>query len=170
MNAVQNQSAATSALEVRSFAGLPPQDLAPIVEGVLRDPYIADRVRHDNREPGFINHPNVTYYGAFVRGELVGLYCVISTTVMEVDLHAMLARRALSYARDLAHLIFARIFENDAITRITAHIVEGLESTRNHCLKVGFKYEGFRRDACRKSGRLLGIHMLGLTRTDWGAA
>lgn len=158
-----------AALQVRSFAGLPASKLRPIVESVVCDPYIAERVRHDHRAPGFIQHPDVTYYGAYVGGDLVGVYCVIATGFIEVELHAFLGRTAHVHCRDLARQMFALIFADPEVNRITAPILEGLDSVRNHCARLGFQVEGFRRGAYMKDGKVIGVHMLGLTRADWEA-
>jgi hypothetical protein len=58
-------------------------------------------------------------------------------------------------------------FANPAIERVTAYVIEGLTAARNYCLKLGFQFEGIRRNACRQNGRLLGVHILGMTRNDW---
>ena len=53
--------------------------------------------------------------------------------------------------------------------RLTGYIREGIQTAVNHCLKMGFKYEGFRRDALLVNGELKGIHILGLTRREWSS-
>lgn len=156
-----------AALSVQSLAPLPPSKQRHIIDSLCEDEYIASRVRHDLRKPGFIDHPAVEYFGAYVRGKLAGAYFVVKVSAIEVDLHALLLRSAARHSRQLARMIFACIFSNPSINRITAQIREGLESVRNHCIKVGFKYEGFRRGACLLDGRPVGLHILGLTRDDW---
>jgi len=59
-------------------------------------------------------------------------------------------------------------FAHQHIQRVTAYVVEGLESAANFCLKIGFKNEGTRRDACMKNNKLVGVRILGMTRKDWG--
>lgn len=173
MIAVEAQApklARQAVLDVRSFAGLDASQLRPIIDGIVRDPYIAGRVRYDHREPGFIHHPDVTYYGTYVDDELVGVYCVIASGFIEVDVHAFLSRKALLHSVALGHLMAARIFADQEINRITAQIIEGLESVCNHCKRFGFVYEGFRRGAILKGGHPVGMHVLGLTRADWEAS
>ena len=43
-----------------------------------------------------------------------------------------------------------------------------VEPGLRHAVKLGFKREGFRRDACMKGGRLVGVHVLGITRAVTG--
>jgi hypothetical protein len=136
--------------------------LAPL----FLDPYIA-RVGHDDRPASHIDHPNVHYLGARVDGELVGAFMVIESGFVEVDVHALLTRRALPHSRALGRLCLAQAFANPQIERVTAYVIEGLNAARNYCLKLGFLYEGVRRNACRQNGQLLGVHILGMTRNDW---
>lgn len=136
--------------------------LAPL----FLDPYIA-RVGHDDRPAALIEHPHVHYLGARVDGDLVGAFMVIESGFVEVDVHAMLTRRALPHSRALGRLCLAQAFANPAIERVTAYVIEGLTAARNYCLKLGFQVEGLRRNACRQNGRLLGVHVLGITRNEW---
>jgi RimJ/RimL family protein N-acetyltransferase len=92
---------------------------------------------------------------------------VIESGFIEVDVHALLTRRALPQSRALGRLCLAHIFANPAIERVTAYVIEGLTAARNYCLKLGFQAEGLRRNACRQNGRLLGVHVLGITRNEW---
>lgn len=136
--------------------------LAPL----FLDPYIA-RVGHDDRPAALIEHPHVHYLGARVDGELVGAFMIIESGFVEVDVHALLTRRALPHSRALGRLCLAHAFANPTIQRVTAYVIEGLSAARNYCLKLGFQPEGYRRDACRQHGHLLGVHILGMTRNDW---
>ena len=136
--------------------------LAPL----FLDPYIA-RVGHDDRPAAPIEHPHVHYLGARVDGELVGAFMIIESGFVEVDVHALLTRRALLHSRELGRLCLTQAFANPAIERVTAYVIEGLTAARNYCLKLGFQPEGFRRAACRQQGRPLGVHILGVTRNDW---
>jgi len=156
-----------ASLAVRSFAGISHRFQADIVDRIVSDPYISEAVRHDHRRPGFIKHPDVVYFGAYVDGELVGVYCVIASGFVEVDLHAFLGRAAHPYCRDLARLMFEHIFADPEINRITAQILEGLDSVRNHCRRLGFVDEGFRSGAQMKDGKLIGVHTMGLLRAKW---
>ena len=136
--------------------------LAPL----FLDPYIA-RVGHDDRPAEMIAHPHVYYLGARIDGDLVGAFMIVESGFIEVDVHAMLTRRALKHSRALGRLCLAQAFANPAIERVTAYVIEGLTAARNYCLKLGFQFEGYRRNACRQGGHLLGVHILGMTRNDW---
>jgi len=133
---------------------------------LYRDPYIA-RVGHDDRPATLIDHPAVRYLGAHVNGILVGAFLVIESGFIELDLHALLQRRALPYSRALGRLCLGHAFSNPVIERVTAYVIEGMNAARNYCIKLGFKVEGLRRNACRQNGRLLGVHVLGMTRNEW---
>lgn len=146
----------------------PIKDLAA-VSAICADPYVA-RAGHDHRPVGAIDDPHAHYLGAYVNGELVGTFLVIETGWVELDLHSLLTKKALPWCRELGKLCIAWCFGHPIIQRVTAQIIEGLESARNYCLRLGFKVEGFRRDAIQVNGTLRGVYVLGLTRKDWSAA
>lgn len=136
------------------------------LRALYRDPYIA-RVGHDHRPAEPIDHPSANYLGAYVSGHLVGAFLVIESGWIELDLHALLTRKALPHCRTLGRMCLAWAFGRQEIQRVTAYVIEGLEAAKNYCLKLGFVAEGFRRSACQQGGRLLGVHVLGMTRRDW---
>ncbi|MNR28899.1 hypothetical protein D3C85_1462480 [compost metagenome] len=59
------------------------------------------------------------------------------------------------------------VFSQPGVLRVTGYVREGIQTAVNHCLKMGFAYEGFRRDALLVNGEPKGIHILGLTRKEW---
>jgi hypothetical protein len=133
---------------------------------LYRDPYIS-RIGHDHRPAEPLQHPAVRYLGARVDGELVGAFLIIESGFIEVDVHALLSEYAMPHSRALGRLCLDHIFADPAIQRVTAYVIEGLTTARNYCLKLGFQFEGIRRNACQQNGRLLGVHILGMTRNDW---
>jgi len=147
------------------FAVQPITDRA-ILEDFYRDPYIA-KVGHDDRPAAFIDHPAVKYLGAYKDDQLLGAFLVIESGFVEKDVHALLTRAALPYSRTLGTLCIAQMFTDKHTARVSAYVIDGLTAARNYCLKLGFKSEGYRRNACRKDGKLIGVHVLGMTRQDW---
>jgi hypothetical protein len=137
-----------------------------LIDGLYADPYIA-RVGHDDRPAARIDHPAVSYIGAYLDGNLLGAFLLIESGFVEVDVHALLTRDALQHSRIFGEMLLTRAFNDSQIARVTAYVIDGLTEARNYCLKLGFKTEGYRRDACRKDGALVGLHVLGITRTDW---
>lgn len=138
-----------------------------VVDTVMCSPYVASRVTHDHRMPGYIAHPDVRYLCAMVDGKVAGVFTLIDFSALEVEVHAGLLPWVVRHSRDLGRACLAHVFADPEVQRATAHIIEGLESARNYCLKLGFQQEGFRRSACSKDSRLIGVHVLGLTRADW---
>lgn len=136
---------------------------------LYRDPYIA-RVGHDHRQAEPIDHPAASYLGAYADDQLQGAFLVIESGFIELDLHALLTRRALPRCREFGRMCLSWAFGHAHVQRVTAYVIEGLEQAKNYCLKLGFQLEGLRRDACQQAGRLLGVHVLGMTRRDWGGA
>lgn len=133
---------------------------------IYADPYVA-KVGHDHRAAEPIVHPAAKYFGAYIDGELCGAFLVIDSGFIEVDVHALLRRSALRESRQLGRMCIDKIFENTEIHRVTAYVIQGLKTAYNYCIRLGFVDEGMRRNACMKGGKLLGVHVLGLTRSDW---
>ena len=61
-------------------------------------------------------------------------------------------------------------FTANPIARVTAYIIQGLETAKNYGLKLGMKYEGCRRNACLQNGVLKDVYILGITREEWRSA
>lgn len=136
---------------------------------LFADPYIS-QVGHDDRPAAPIDHPAVQYYGAWLENSFMGAFVRIESGFVEIDVHSMLLKKAHRFCRDIGREFLRLMFENQAVHRITAQIIDGFSSAVNYCLNLGFVREGYRRDACRKDGQLVGVHILGLTRKDWGTA
>jgi hypothetical protein len=137
------------------------------IDAVCRDPYISERVRHDHREPGFIDNPYCHYFGAFVDDELVGVFLAIESGDVEWDVHAYLKREAVLHSRVLGLMFLALIFAKKPVNRVTAYILQGLDSAMNYVRKLGFVHEGVRRGALMRDGELIDVHIFGLTRGEY---
>lgn len=150
---------------------MPKIELKPIADpgaltSLYADPYIS-RVGHDHFPASPISHPAARYLGAYVDGNLAGAFLLIESGFIELDLHALLSRKSLPHSRALGRLCLEFAFSAQHIQRVTGYVVEGLQTAVNYCLKLGFKNEGMRRDACQKGGKLVGVHTMGMTRKDW---
>ena len=133
---------------------------------VYSDPYIA-KVGHDHRPAAPIHDPQVTYLSAWVGDKFSGAFIAIKQSPVELELHALIKKSALKQSRDLGVDCLAWAFAQP-ILRVTAYIIEGLESAKNYCLKLGFKVEGCLRSACVQNGMVKDVYVLGMTRKDWG--
>lgn len=145
---------------------LTPLEDSAALASIYADPWIS-KVGHDHRPAAPIKHPAARYLGAYAHGKLVGAFLIIESGFMELDLHALLSRRALAWCRQFGRLCLDYAFSLSHIERVNAHVIEGLESARNYCLHLGFKLEGFKRNGVLRDGKLVGIHMLGMTRAEW---
>ena len=135
------------------------------MDAVYSDPYIT-RVGHDSRPCAPVRHDLVRYLSAWVDGEFSGAFMAVQFSAIEIEVHALLHRKAIKHSRDLGFAFLAWAF-GQPIQRVTAHVTQGLETARNYCLRLGFKIEGRRRDACLKNGKLVDVYLLGITRRDW---
>lgn len=132
---------------------------------VYADPFVR-RATRDGQEFAPINHPAVTYLSAWHKGAFVGAYLAVRFTQFEMELHALLMRKAAPFCRTFSRLFVSWAF-GKGVQRVTANIIDGLDSVVNHCLKIGFVTEGFKRDALRVGGEIRGVHILGMTRVDY---
>lgn len=133
------------------------------------DKFVA-RVQDDGQEFAPISHPLVTYLSASVDGEFVGAYVVVKFSEFECEAHSFLMKSATEYSRALGELLLDWVFSQPGVLRVTGYVREGIQTAVNHCLKMGFTHEGFRRDALLVNGEPKGIHILGLTRKEWCTA
>jgi hypothetical protein len=134
---------------------------------VYSDPYIT-KVGHDHRPAAYIDHPAVTYLSAWIGSTFAGAFMAVRFSPIEIELHAFLKRSALEHSRALGVACLEWAFAQP-IQRVTAYIIEGLESAKNYCLKLGFKEEGRRRAACMQGGIIKDVYVLGMTRLDWSS-
>lgn len=139
------------------------------LQEIYSDPYILN-VGHDQRPAAYIDHPNLKYLSAWISGKFAGAFMAIKFNALEYELHSLLKKTSIKYSRYLGKLFIDWAFSHDSVTRVTAYVIEGLGTAKNYCLKLGFIYEGAKRDACIKEGKIRKIHMLGITRAEWGAA
>ena len=136
------------------------------LEKVYKDPYI-QKIGYDDRPPGIIENPYVQYLGAYKNDTFMGAFMAIRYSLYEYELHSLLLKRALKYSRELGMEFIEWAFTDKNVMRVTAYIIEGLEKAVNYCIKLGFKKEGIRRDACRVNDKPRSVYILGLTRSDW---
>lgn len=136
------------------------------MQSLYADPFIS-RIGDDACPAQPIHHPLVTYLSARIDGEFAGAYICVKFTDQEFELHSLLMKKATRYSRRLGDLVLRWAFSHPAVLRVTGYIRDGIPTAINHCLKMGFEYEGFRREALLVNGEPKGIHILGLTRKEW---
>ena len=127
------------------------------------------RVGNDGQAMYPVFHPLALYLSAWVNGVFSGAYLTIRYSDFEYEVHSLLSRRAVMQSRNFGRLLLGWVFSHYPVTRCTGYIAEGIESARNHCLNMGFKQEGFRRDAIMVNGKPKGLYVMGITRSEWCA-
>lgn len=149
--------------DARISEGITPEHLAQ----VYAEPTI-QKVGHDHRPASPVHHPLATYLSAWIGEQFAGAFLSIRQSAVEFELHVLLLPAAVRQARDLGRACLAWAFAQP-IQRVTAYVIDGLDSARNYCIRLGFKVEGCRRQACMKNGVARDVHILGMTRQDWSA-
>lgn len=147
-------------IEIRE--GLDMESLAFIYE----QPEI-QKVGYDDNPAYPVFGENCTYLGCFVHDELVGAYLMVEYSDYEFEVHSLILDRGMYFSRRFCELMFEWVFRHKRILRLTGCVMEDLKTMRNHALKMGFKKEGFRRDALLINGEPKGLHVMGITRKDW---
>lgn len=134
---------------------------------VYSDTYITSCISHDDRQAEPVFHDLVQYYSAWVNNTFAGCFMLIKFSSIEYEVHSLLFKEHLKHSRQLACIFLDTLFK-EPIERVTAYIIQGLETARNFCIKIGFKQEGVRRNACKVNDGLKDIYVLGMTRRDRG--
>lgn len=142
--------------------GITPEHL----QEIYSDPFIA-RAGHDHRAFQPIIHPLASYLTASVNDMFAGAFLAIRSSHFEIEAHALIKQAFIKESRELGHEFLSWAFSIDGVQRVSANIREGLGSVRNYCLKLGFKQEGFKRQALMHCGRVEGIYMMGITKQYW---
>jgi hypothetical protein len=135
---------------------------------VYDDPGVA-KCGFDDHPPAPVFHPLASYFSAWVGDKFAGAYLAVRQSIHEIELHSLLLKWVVRHSRDLAKIMVGACFASGA-NRVTALIYEGLEKTVNLCKRIGFVYEGFKRESVMIGGEYRGVHVLGVTRKDWGLA
>lgn len=130
------------------------------------DPFVA-RIADDDSPFEPVNHPLAAYLSAYANGVFVGAYLIIRFSDREYEAHSLLMRGATRFSRAIGELLIEWVFSHPSVMRLTGYIRQDIMTAVNHCLRMGFEYEGFRRDALLVNGAPMGIHILGLTRAEW---
>ena len=135
---------------------------------IYNNSYIKDAVKQDNREFMPIKHPLITYYSAQIHDRFVGAFLQIRFSQWEIELHSLLKKDAMAFSREFGKMIIDKSFnDNKEVQRITVFIIDGLNTVKNFCEKIGFKLEGIKRKACLKNNAYKDVYMYGITREDW---
>jgi hypothetical protein len=135
-----------------------------VVNAVLSDPWVAARLSQDGRQPGYIDHPLVSYAAAYANGELLGVFTAIQFTCWEVEVHVALLRHAIHHGRVAGREFLAQVFSDPDVLRVTAYVLATLPSAVNYCRRLGFVDEGCRRHACMVNAAPTDVLVLGMLR------
>lgn len=121
------------------------------------------RTGHDFRPPAPVFSPNATYFSIFDGGSFAGAALTIKSSSHEVEVHSLIFPEFARISRDVWRFISRTILGDGQTQRLTANIPEDLPTIRNLAKRVGFRDEGFKRNAIRRNGRWIGVYILGMT-------
>lgn len=138
-----------------------------LINQVIQDPWIKNLSENQTTEFKPFPFEVAAYFAVYVEDEFCGLFTLMAISPIEVELHYLLKKNAVQHSRLISKEVLKFIFANPNVMRITTTIFEDRKIVVNLCLKHGFVYEGFRRKCLQVKGKLIGLHMLGLTREDF---
>ncbi len=135
---------------------------------IYTDSYIKNAIKQDNTEFLPIKHHLVTYYKASIKDKFAGAFLSIAFSQSEIELHSLLFKDSIKYSRQLGKMIIDKSFnDNNKIQRITVLIIDGLNTAKNYCEKLGFKLEGIKRNSYLKNKEYKDVFIYGITKKDW---
>lgn len=136
-----------------------------LAESVYADEYIKEQYRNDLYQEGYRDNPDFRYFGAYIDSELVGMFCCIDITVIEIEVHPAFFKDSTIYSREVCKEFVRWMFEVNNIYRITTLVMDFRRTAVNLALKIGFKYEGMMNKCAIRDGVWYGKHILGITRS-----
>ncbi len=136
------------------------------LQDIYQDSYIS-KVSYDNKPFEPIDHPLVKYITASIDGRFAGAFMIILFSKTEIEIHSLLKKQFVEHSRQLGREVIDFVFSFYNPQRLTAYIIDGLNTAKNYVIKLGFTLEGIRRDACIKDNRMKNIYIYGLTRREW---
>lgn len=143
--------------------GITPENLYKI----YADPYITNAISYGDKKPYPVFHELAHYASLIIDGVFSGAFLIVHYSEFETEIHSLLFKECRKLCHEICHKLIDYCFTESPAIRITATVGGELNSVKNILLKCGFTYEGFRRDAYLKNGKLEGIHILGITRNEW---
>lgn len=150
-------------VEVKTGLWLSEHVTSDQLETVYNDPYI-QAIGDDDYLFEPVDHPLVRYYGAMAADVFCGVFMVIRFSRYEVEIHSLLFKRYVHCSRQFGQMIIKRCFEIPEILRLTAWVFADLKTAANYVKKLGFVYEGTKRNAVEKGGKPCDSVLFGLTR------
>lgn len=140
------------------------------INRIYNNSYIKAHLSNDLTESQHIISSHISYLGAYKNNELIGVFMLIEENALDMQVHAAILKPYTGSYRQLCRMCCDYVF-NLGYHRITAYIADYARSMVNLTLKLGFSYEGMKRQALLKNGRLYDLHILGLLKEDrsWAA-
>lgn len=82
----------------------------------------------------------------------------------EIEIHQNLKNEAVEHHRTLGKMVLKNVFKSN--NRAVTYINDTRRTMVNYLLKIGFKYEGCKREAFFNQGHYYDVHMLGIVKRD----
>lgn len=108
----------------------------------------------------------VKYYSCYVNGNFVGCFLEIMRSPIESEVHSLLFKKAAKYCRELARIFIRQLFESKPIVRVSTQVMQIHKSVINFCLKIGFVFEGIKKNADLKDGKLQDLILFRILRNE----
>ena len=110
--------------------------------------------------------PHVTYQGAYVNNELVGIFRLKDNAMIDCEIHFAMIKKAIEYQRQFCLLCIDYVF-GLGYERITVSATDYARKMVNLALKIGFILEGKKRNNCIYNGAFYDEYIFGMLKSDW---
>lgn len=115
---------------------------------------------------GELLHENISYLGAYIDDELVGIYRLKDNAMIDCEIHFAMLKKAIEYQRQFCLKCIKHVFDL-GYARITVSATDYARKMVNLVLKLGFILEGKKREACFYNGVFYDEYILGMLKRDW---
>ena len=135
-----------------------------LINSIYNDSYLKQHLEQDGTVLEYFENEAVKHIGVYVGEELAGVFSVIEMPV-DCEVHMALKKEYAIYSRSFAMMVMDLLFES-GFNRISTSVNDYARPVVNMLLKLGFKYEGKKRQAFIKNGILYDVHMLGMLKEE----
>lgn len=137
------------------------------VDSIYNDDYVKEQYRNDLDNFVRNNNDNSSYIGAFVDGDLAGMFYCTEISSLETEVHLAFYKDYRYHVKDICKYFIEWMLVDNNVKRITTFVYDYRRTVVNMLLKLGFKYEGYMANCAIKDGILYGKHVLGVYYGRW---
>ncbi len=138
------------------------QDLE-LVRRVVLDPSVLPGVVDDGMDVAAWTPPA---HGIYLKiGDLLGIFCLVPMSTATIEAHTMILPAGRGpLALDATRAAMQWVWDNTRFERIVTQVPDYNRAARMLAIKTGMTEYGYNPGSYLKGGKLMGIHLLGVSR------